>query len=78
MKTDEQLIWEQYTGSWIIETVEPVDLFDGEYFAKHYGYTLEINGRKYKTKTGIRSPNFAPAKYDVTIEDGVVTARYSQ
>lgn len=78
MKTDEQLIWEAYSGSWELEVVDSIDLSDGEYKGKHYGCVLEINGKKFKTKNAVRAPSFAPVKYDVFIDSGKVVVKYDQ
>lgn len=37
-----------------IETMEPIPLENGYYKGGRYGYVIEINGKTYKTKQGIR------------------------
>lgn len=50
------------------------NLPDGEYKARWYGYTLELdNGDKYKTKTGVRNTRRFSRIQMYTVKDGNVT-----
>lgn len=62
-----------------LQTVEPLPLADGTYSALRYGYTLEIGGKEYATKDGVRCGRDAALKLDVTVSGagGQVTFSYA-
>jgi len=55
-----------------IETTPKVDLPDGYYNARRYGYNVEIDGKKYATKDGIKNTLRHPCVENIKIENGKV------
>lgn len=55
------------------------DLSDGRYKAKRYGYTLELeDGRKFKTKDGVRDTKSTAKLQEIEIRDGdIVSKKFS-
>lgn len=64
------IINEKLEGFYQIETDEPIILDDGTYNFKQWGYTIQINGANFKTKSGIRCMEISAKHGECVIKQG--------
>lgn len=72
-KLIESIILEDFEN---IEIIDEVNIPDGEYDTKRYGYTLEINNQKLKTKDGIRCMERAASKKKAIVKNNKIKIIY--
>lgn len=59
------------------ETLEPLPLADGNYTGIRHGYSLEIDGKEYATKAGLRCTRESAFKVNVSVEQGRAKVAYT-
>ena len=63
---------EQKAAMTAVKTTSPVRLENGRYKGKRYGYTLEVNGKHYKTEEGVRNTREHAGTESFLVLDGKI------